>query len=129
MAHCLAPRVTGADDDHRLPCGSAALADSSPFGPGPARIISLLDGAADGQAVNAQRWLANADRHALAVLAASADPVVKRQVVADHRDPGQCVRAIADERRPLHWIGELAVPDRCVRPKCEHSNSHSYIAC
>jgi CRP-like cAMP-binding protein len=42
--------------------------------------------AAYRQAVDAQRRLADADRHALAFLAAGADARIERHVVADHRD-------------------------------------------
>ena len=44
-----------------------------------------LGGAADRQPVDAQRRLADADRHALAFLAADADAGVELHVVADHR--------------------------------------------
>ena len=43
-------------------------------------------GAAHGHRVDLQRRLADADRHALAVLAADADARVELQVVADHAD-------------------------------------------
>jgi hypothetical protein len=45
--------------------------------------------------------LADADRHALTVLAAGADAVVEPQIVADHRDLGQRVGAVADQGRAL----------------------------
>jgi hypothetical protein len=45
--------------------------------------------------------LADADRHALAFLAAGADAGVEAHVVADHRDAGQHVRAVADQVAPL----------------------------
>jgi uncharacterized protein (DUF1501 family) len=47
--------------------------------------------------VDAQRGLAHADRHALAVLAAHAHAGVELHVVADHRDARQRVRAVADD--------------------------------
>ena len=40
--------------------------------------------AADGNRVNLQAWLANADRHGLSGLAAGADTVIHRKVIADH---------------------------------------------
>ena len=49
-------------------------------------------GPADRQPVDAERRLANTDRHALAVLAASADTGIHFQVVADHGDLGQHIR-------------------------------------
>ena len=42
---------------------------------------------ADRDPLHAQRRLADADRHALAVLAAGADPGVELEVVADHPAP------------------------------------------
>src|SRR6266540_4661783 len=63
------------------------------------------------QAIYAQRRLSDADRNALSVLAASADTGVKREIVADHRHARERVRTIADQRRTLDRIGELAVLD------------------
>src|SRR5207247_7573686 len=68
-------------------------------------------GAADRQPVHAQRWLADPDRHALAVLAAGADAIVEPQIVADHRDLGDRVGAVADQRRTLDRRADLAVLD------------------
>src|SRR5437763_8190703 len=61
--------------------------------------------------VDAQRGLANADRHALAILAAGADARVEREVVADHRYARERIGPVADERGALHRIGELALLD------------------
>src|SRR5262249_15534632 len=73
-------------------------------------------GAADCEAVHPQGRLADADRHTLAVLAAGADPVVEAEVVADHRDLGQRVRAIADQGRALDRGTDFAVLDQvCFR--------------
>ena len=55
--------------------------------PGPAAGL-LSPRSADRDAVDPQRRLADADRHALAVLAASADAGVEREIVADHGDAG-----------------------------------------
>src|SRR5215472_587688 len=61
--------------------------------------------AADGQAIHPQCRLADADRHALTVLAAGADTVIKPKILANHRDFGQRVRSVANQggtfdRRP-----------------------------
>src|SRR5450432_2456410 len=66
---------------------------------------------ADGQAIDAQRRLSDAHRHALAVLAAGADTRIERHVVTDHRHPRQRIGAVADQRGALDRIGELAVLD------------------
>ena len=50
---------------------------------------ALLGGPADGQAINAQGRLANADRHALAFLATGAHTAVQPHVVSHHGDAGQ----------------------------------------
>ena len=46
-------------------------------------------GAADGQAINAERGLADADRNALAILAAGAHTGIKFEIIPHHADPGQ----------------------------------------
>src|SRR6266567_4039857 len=58
-----------------------------------------------------QRRLADADRHALAVLAAGADAGIQREIVADHGDPVQVGRPVADQHRALQRRAELAVLD------------------
>ena len=65
-------------------------------------------GASDGQAVDQQRRLSHSGRNALAALAADADALVEREVVADALDPGQHGRTIADQRRALDRLGDLA---------------------
>src|SRR5579883_1089500 len=68
-------------------------------------------GAADGEAVHAQRGLTDADRHLLPVLAAGADAVIEPQIIADHADLGEGVGTIADERRALDGGADLPVFD------------------
>src|SRR6185369_13474484 len=63
------------------------------------------------QSIDTQGRLADADRHALAILAAGADTGVELEVVADHRDAGHRVGAVADQRRALDRAGHLAVLD------------------
>jgi hypothetical protein len=67
--------------------------------------------ASDRDPVHPQRRLADADRHALAVLAASADTVVEREVAADHGDAVEVGRAVADQHRALDRRADLAVLD------------------
>ena len=62
-------------------------------------------------ALHPQRRLADADRHALAVLAAGADAGVEREIVADHGDPVQIGRPVADQDRALQRRADLAVLD------------------
>src|SRR5215831_3050880 len=69
-------------------------------------------GAAHGQGIDAQRRLADADRDALAVLAAGADAGIERHVVADQPDLGQRLGAGADQGRALDRRTELAVLDQ-----------------
>src|SRR6185437_5243903 len=76
--------------------------------------------AADGDAVDAQRRLADADRHALAVLAAGADAAVECKVVADHRHAVQVGRSVADQHRALDRRPDLAVLDAIRLGTLEH---------
>src|SRR5215468_1456700 len=76
--------------------------------------------AADRDAVHAQRGLADADRHALAVLAAGADAGVELEVVADHADAIEVGRAIADQHGALERSTELAVLDAIGFGHVEH---------
>src|SRR3984885_8112400 len=68
-------------------------------------------GAAHGECVDTQRRLADPHGNALTILAAGADAVVELQVVADHRDARQHVRAVADERGALERGGDPTVLD------------------
>src|SRR5688572_13831071 len=79
--------------------------------PAPRKVTRRLRGAADREAVDAQGGLPDADRHALALLAAGAHAGVQLHVVADHRDPGQRVGAVADDGRALDRVLDLAVLD------------------
>src|SRR3989449_10178441 len=65
----------------------------------------------DRDPVHPQRRLADADRHALAVLAAGADAGIEREVVADHGDAMQVGRAVADQHGALQRRADLAVLD------------------
>src|ERR1700730_14982704 len=77
-------------------------------------------GAADGECVDAQRRLTDPHGNALAVLAAGADAIVELQVVADHRDAREHVRAVADERGALERSGDPTVLARARRARGEH---------
>src|SRR5436190_154539 len=66
-------------------------------------------GAAHGDAVHPQGRLADADRHALAVLAAGADTGIEREIIADHGDAVQVGRSVADQHRALERRADLAV--------------------
>src|SRR5207237_4839187 len=77
-----------------------------------ATTLSSRGGAADGQPVHAQGRLADPDRHALAILAAGADPVIELEVVADHRDLVHRVGAVADQGGALDRRADLAVLDQ-----------------
>jgi hypothetical protein len=58
-----------------------------------------LPRAADRDPIHAQRRLPDAHRHALAVLAARADAGIEGEVVADHADPVEIGRPVADQHR------------------------------
>src|ERR1700712_1223906 len=62
-------------------------------------------------ALHPQRRLADADRHALAVLAAGADAGIELKIVADHGDAMQVGRAVADQHRALQRRADPAVLD------------------
>jgi hypothetical protein len=57
--------------------------------------------AADRERVNAQSGLADTHGNALPLLAAGADALIELQVITDHGDTREYVRAVANERRPL----------------------------
>src|SRR5262245_55488626 len=77
-------------------------------------------GASDRDAVHAQRRLADADRHALAVLAAGADAGVELEIVADHADAMQVGRPVADQHGALQRRADLAVLDLVGLGALEH---------
>ena len=68
--------------------------------------------AADGELIQQHGRLADADGHALAVLAAGADAGVEGHVVADHGNAGERVGAVANQRRALDRGADLAVLDQ-----------------
>src|SRR5688572_27491016 len=67
--------------------------------------------AADCDLVDADCRLADADRHALTVLAAGADAGVELHVIPDHLHAGQRVRTVADQHSALDRWADLAVLD------------------
>src|SRR6187551_2685629 len=75
------------------------------------RMYSPLCRAAHRDAIHPQRWLPDADRHALAVLAAGADAWIERKVVTDHGNAVQICGSIANEHRAFDRCGDLAVLD------------------
>src|SRR6185312_9189748 len=72
-------------------------------------ISRSLSRPANRDPVHPQGRLADADGHALAVLAAGADAGVEFKIVADHADAMQVARAVADQHRPLDRRADLAV--------------------
>src|SRR5512134_3796806 len=73
---------------------------------------AALSRTSDSESFDAKRRLANADRHALAVLAAGADAQVEFHVVADHLHSGQGVGTVADQRGSLDEGSDAAVFDQ-----------------
>src|SRR5271168_1311505 len=80
----------------------------------------LLARAADGERVDAQRGLADSDRHRLAFLPASPHAGVELQIVADHADPLQDIGTVADQRSALDGRADLAVLDQVRLARREH---------
>src|SRR5262249_36508065 len=76
--------------------------------------------AAHRDAIHAQRWLANADRHALTILATGADSRIEREVVADHCDAMKVGRSVADQHHAFQRCAELAVLDAIGLGALEH---------
>src|SRR5512145_2221092 len=72
-------------------------------------IFRYLSRPADRDPLHAQGGLADADRNALAVLAARADAGIELEVVADHADAVEVGRAIPDQHGALERTPELAV--------------------
>ena len=68
---------------------------------------SFRRGAADGQPVNFYRRDADAHRDRLSVLAAGANTLVQLQIVANHGDPGENIRAVTDQSRAFYRSGDL----------------------
>src|SRR6516165_8203637 len=100
--------MSRSDDDGCLGA-TCANGDSVVFGA--ARYGGASAGAAHREAIDPERRLTDADRNALAVLAAGADAIVELQVVADHRDARQNVGTVPDERRALEWRADATVLD------------------
>src|ERR1700728_2402973 len=94
------------------------------------RLDRISGGAAHGERIDAQRRLAHAHRHALAVLAAGADAIVELQVVADHGHARQHVRTVADQGRALQRRADAAVLDgvSLARRKYELAGGDVHLA-
>jgi len=73
--------------------------------------LFLLARSAHRQPIDAQGRLADANRHALPILAAGADAGIQCHVIAYHRDAGHGVRAVADQRCAFDRRGDSAVFD------------------
>src|SRR5207237_4565852 len=71
----------------------------------------LTAGAAHRDPIHTHRRLADANRHALTVLAAGADPGIEAQIVADHCDAMKVGRSVADQHGALQRRAKLAVLD------------------
>ena len=72
----------------------------------------LFSGTTDSEAtINTQGWLANPDRNTLTFFATHAYPLVQRQIIANHRNIVQHIRAITDESGALHWVAQASVFD------------------
>src|SRR6476620_7413158 len=65
--------------------------------------------AADRHAIKLQRGNADTDLHRLAVFAARAYAFVELEIIAHHRNFGEGVRAVADQRAVLERRGNMAV--------------------
>src|SRR5271169_2227359 len=72
----------------------------------------LPAGSSDGQPVHFQCWNPNADWHRLSILAAGADALIELQVAAHHRNFGQHIRPVANQRRVLQRRSNDAVLDQ-----------------
>src|SRR5690349_25116393 len=84
---------------------------SSPAWPGTFPWLRSLACSSDRDLLHPQRRLADADRHALAVLAAGADAGIEREIVAHHGNAMQIGRSVADQHRALERRADLAVLD------------------
>src|SRR5216684_6609964 len=96
------------------------MRNGDPAAPGDDKQRCGLPRSADRDAVDAQRGLADADRHALAVLAASADAGIEREVVADHAQARERIGTVADQHRALERWADLAVLDPIGFGALEH---------
>src|SRR5258707_15483736 len=81
---------------------------------------AILSSAPDRDALHAQGGLADADRYPLAILATSADAGIALEVIADHADPVEVGRAVADQHRALERLRQLAVLDLVGFRHLEH---------
>jgi hypothetical protein len=74
-------------------------------------VLSADFGAPDGQTLDLEAGLADADGHRLTILAAGAYAGIEREVVADHEHAPEYRRSIANQCRAVHRRGDLAVLD------------------
>src|SRR5687767_2170758 len=93
---------------------SRANSRSMPMSP------SLALRAANGHAIDADRRQPYADRHRLPIFAAGADPFIELQVIPYHRDPGQYVGAVADQRSAFYRARDLPIFDQIGFARREH---------
>src|SRR2546421_575380 len=75
---------------------------------------------ADRNAIHPERGLADADRHALPVLATGAYAGIEREIVADHADAVQVGRAVADQHCAFQRRADFAVLDAIGLGALEH---------
>src|SRR2546430_840664 len=68
-------------------------------------------GAADGHTIDFNCRDAYADGNGLSIFAAGADAFIELQIVADHRNPRQHIRSVADQGCALDGGGDLSVFD------------------
>src|SRR3974390_3435991 len=73
---------------------------------------SLRRGATHGQAIDSQSRLTYAHRNILPLLAAGTHAFIEFQIVAHHRNAGEHVRTVADQRGAPHGRCDLAILDQ-----------------
>ena len=71
--------------------------------------MALARRAADGQAIDLDRRLTNANRHALTGFTAYADAGIEGKVVPDHGDLRQHRWSVADQCGILDWCADFSV--------------------
>src|SRR5262245_41985696 len=83
-------------------------------------IVDASARSADGEAVDAQGGLTDADGHALSFLATHADALVEREVASHHAHAREHVRTVTDERGALDRTRHFAVLDEIGLARAEH---------
>src|SRR5690606_31352510 len=76
------------------------------------RDVSSSGSAADGEFIDLQGGLTHSNRHRLTVFPAGTHPPVQLEVIANHRDPAEHIRTVADQHRALHWRRHLPILDQ-----------------